>query len=102
LLNGKDGLVLHSFPAKRYFPGRGFVSDDGKNVMLITNEGIGTGPRVEILDATGTLLAAVKLPPGTTPTNALAVVSWKTRTLAIYNQTNRQLTAYNLPTAPAP
>jgi hypothetical protein len=98
LLKGKDGAVLHSFPAKRYNPAHGSVSDDGKQVMLVTNEGIGAGPRAEILDARGTPQAAIKLPTG----KGTVAVSWKARILVTYDRSSRSLTAYDLPAALAP
>ena len=97
LLDGKNGTVLHSFPAKRYAPSRGAVSDDGQHVMLVTNEGVGTGPRAEILDARGASLAAVSLPAGSG-----TAVSWKARLLVVYDRGTRRLTAYELPAAPVP
>jgi hypothetical protein len=96
LLNGKDGTVLHSFPAKRYHPTGGSVSDDGRFVSFVRNDGFGTGHTVEVLDARGTLLGSVKIPPAGRGTTMVAT-SWKARILVLYERKTQQMTAYELP-----
>jgi hypothetical protein len=90
LLNGTDGAVLHSFPAKQYGAPGGSVSDDGKRVLLVRT---GPNPAAEILDASGTRLAAVALPAA--GADGLAV-SWKAGLVVTYDRATRVLTAYDL------
>jgi WD40 repeat protein len=97
VLDGKDGSVLQSLPAGRYLGTGGSVSDDGKFVALLRNDGAGPGHTLELLDAHGTRLQAVRL-----PADAATAVSWKARVVVVYDRTTRRLTAYEMPAAPAP
>jgi hypothetical protein len=99
LLSGKDGSVIHSFPAKRYTSG-GSVSEDGRFVTLVRNDGFGTGHTVEVLDTAGALLARVAIPPGET----VAATSWKAKLVVMYDRGTQKLTAYDLSpvVSPAP
>ena len=78
-----------------------FVSEDGRFVSLLRNDGFGTGHTVEVLDARGTLLAVCKIPQDRKD-HTVASVSWKSRTVVLYQRNTRQLTAYDLPELPAP
>src|SRR6266545_3817997 len=97
LLDGKTGAFLYSFPAKRYHPAGGSVSDDGRFVMLIRNDGFGIGHTVEILDIRGTLVASTKLPKGPGNSGTSVAVSWKGRAIVMHQRDNKTLTVYDLP-----
>ena len=98
LLNGKDGTVLHTFPAKRYHTSWGAVSEDGRMVALVRNDGFGVGHTVEVVTDGGDLVASVKLPAK----DWAVAFSWKGRALAVYERDARRLTAYDLPEPPRP
>ena len=100
LLNGKTGEVMHSFAPKRYLGTAGSVSEDGKLVVLVRDDGTGSPRAVEVRDVRGTLIGAAKIPP-TSPDAAVAV-SWKARAVVVYDRAGRKLTAYELPAVPAP
>ncbi len=95
LLDGKTGAVLYSFPAKRYLSYQGYVSDDGRFVVLIRTDGFGIGHTVEVLDIRGSLLARVRIPQGQEGT--MVTVSWKARTVVMYDRGTKKLTTYDLP-----
>jgi len=96
LLSGKDGSVLCAFPAGIYSDAAGWLSEDGRHVMLIRNDG-GAEHSAEIIDATGKRLGAVKLPQGGA---AAVAVSWRAGIAVTYDRATHQLTAYELPAAP--
>jgi len=98
LLDGKDGTVLHSFPAKRHLDTGGSVSDDGKSVLLITHATADGTHWAEFFDARGMLFAAVKLPSG----DRTVAVSWKARVVATYDRAAQRVTTYDLPAPRAP
>lgn len=99
VLNGKNGEVLHSFPAGRYLDDRGNLSRDGKSVVLVRFNGA-EGPSAELLDTKGTLLARVALPSRSRFSIAPPVnVCWETRSLATYDAEKNKLLVYDLPGA---
>lgn len=97
LLDGKDGKVLFSFPAKRYLGFFGSVSDDGRHVMLLRNDGSGPTHTVEILDARGKSVHAIKASKEAGSTINAARISWKSRTLVVQERNGAKLTVYDLP-----
>ena len=99
LLSGKDGSVIHSFPAKYYANTGGYVSPDGRHVLLIRAHQAGAASTAELINADGKRIAAVKLPPGGAEVLA---VSWKAGIVVTYDRDARLLTAYDLTGAMAP
>jgi hypothetical protein len=107
LLDGKKGIVLHSFPKDRYLSYAGSVSDDGRHVMLVRTDGLGTGHTVEILDLRGNLVTSARMADVLDNGFAGVQICWKTGTLVAPERANAKVTVYDLPdlgagTVPAP
>jgi hypothetical protein len=96
ILDGATGNVLYSFPVNEYLTHSGSVSDDGRHVMLLRNDGVGTSHTVELLDVRGKLVASAKFPKDQGNGVIRVRINWKSRTLVVQERTQK-LTAYDLP-----
>lgn len=99
LLDGKNGEVLFSFPRINLNEDVGFLSPDGKSVLVLRSDGFG-GHGVELQDARGTPLAT--LTPQRTKQGYFLPqidVSWDARALVLYNPETSKLSVYEFPGA---
>ena len=97
LLDGKNGDVLYSFPRANLNEDVGFLSPDGKSVLLMRMDGNG-GYNAELSDTRGTVLATLSAPRSRQGYLLPPIdVCWEARALATYDYEKGKLVVYDFP-----